>query len=114
MQSETLGGLLDIVNVKQRTTGNPSRRHHSYKFYLRDDHCGKLETCARNFILTFGITSDRMRTIKEKLLQGKGTLVDLRGTNTVPRQVDPTLETRILAHINRFPRRLSHYSRQVN
>ncbi|OXA62346.1 hypothetical protein Fcan01_00831 [Folsomia candida] len=113
-QTDILAGMIDVINVNQRTTTHAqSRRQHSYAYYLSNDQGLKVPVCVSTFLSTFGITPDRLRTVKEKLASGTVDLADKRGTNTLHERVDPTHTDRILAHINSFPRKLSHYSREA-
>ncbi|OXA52277.1 hypothetical protein Fcan01_13071 [Folsomia candida] len=114
-QSPGVGSLIHDANRFSKNSGEqavttaPALIH----LFLSNDQGLKVPVCVSTFLSTFGITPDRLRTVKEKLASGTVDLADKRGTNTLHERVDPTHADRILAHINSFPRRLAHYSREA-
>jgi len=109
-----------LVLISNMTLGAPaertmaveeSRKQVAIHFTLSIDG-SKLPTCKKNLMDVYKITETRIRTLKDKLLNGVIIPVDRRGTHQYrPYFIAPEIRQAVIGHIKLFPTYESHYAR---
>lgn len=109
--------LCPTVSSKGKRVGRPPAEDScfSYEYYIRNEKGVDVRVCQKAFCSVYGFGPKRLLILRKK--QGKdGTCLepDRRGKHDKHATVDEDLKDLIREHIQSFPARHSHYSRQDN
>jgi len=115
IQNGLLYALMRRQSPEKQTTGQPTRRQSTFKYFLPDEEGIMQDVCKATFLTVLGVSGGRIQTIQTKISTGRLLISDGRGghenrPHTIPQQVRDD----ILEHINSFPSELSHYTRNVS
>lgn len=117
IQNALLFSMIRRVVPAERTTaaGANSRGQSTYKYFLPNEDGVMEEVCKLTLQNVLGITPDRIRSVQLRIITGRLSVLDKRGSHTNrPSAVPQNIRAEIVAHINSFPSELSHYTRNVN
>ena len=116
-QNKYLYGLIErsvpIQQRRRRSTGKP--RANTYRYFVRNVKGERIQVCKDAFCQLHTIGKRRVEVISTKLVSGVLFSGDNRGLHgSRPNAIRDEVKTQVREHIESFPVRESHYSRQDN
>ena len=115
LQNTYLCGCVKTMNTKRKYTKNEeSRRKYTRMFYVSNGAVSE-RVCKTAFLLIFSISNGRLgRVIEAQAASGGLPHCDQRGKHTPANKTPEERIECVKAHIERFPKYKSHYSRNDN
>lgn len=115
-QSTYLMSLMHIGKIKRRRHGNyddpANSRRTNTVFYTVPKGAGEIvQVCRKTFEEIFDVTHRKIQTLSEKKKAGQLVYEEKRGNKKMHRKYTEEDESKIVDHINMFPRDVSHYTR---
>ena len=116
-QNKYLYGLMERSVPRQRrrrrSTGKP--RANTYRYFVRNVKGERIQVCKETFCQLHAIGKRRVEGISTKLVSGVLFSGDNRGLHgSRPHATRDEVKAQVREHIESFPARESHYSRQDN
>lgn len=116
-QNKYLYGLIERSVPRQRrlrkSSGNP--RANTFCYFVRNTHGERVHVCKQAFCQLHAIGKRRVEVISKKLVSGVLFSGDDRGLHhSRPHAITDEVKAQVREHIESFPCRESHYSRQDN
>jgi len=110
-QSAFLAQSIQLTSPKVRTVMAPINQRKYTNEYSLIVNGVRMEVCRTTICSVFGITPERIKTIKKKLEAGEVSPSDQRGKHSNHKTIDEAVRQHIRDHINQFPLYESHYCR---
>ncbi|CAH1968225.1 unnamed protein product [Acanthoscelides obtectus] len=112
-----LQGLIEVTTISRRrgrVQANAKPKSASFKYSILESSGNRVAVCKRAFMSIYGVSHMQIQRLTTLLVTGASPR-DLRGLhNNRPRSKSDEVLIRIREHIERFPRKSTHYSSRVH
>jgi len=111
-QAKSLVAAIELKQPAVRTVLGPVKYQRKYTYeYSLIVNGRRQQVCRTTLMSVYGITTERIKTIKKKLEAGETSPRDMRGKHTNHKTLPDTVRENIRQHIRSFPTYESHYCR---